>query len=121
MTLVYISLLVLIVSLSAVGIMLHKSKGSSKYPPEIPSCPDFWEVKGLPDNIGMSNPNPELICMPNLGDKVNVGSFAGKEFDFGTPEFRGPSGNMKKCQWANSYGIFWDGITTGEPCLKLKK
>ena len=119
----FIAIIVLILALSVIGYMLHKARGTTAYPPEIGLCPDFWEVQPqAQERPGMGNKTPKMICKPlsSLGDKGNVGTFVGKEFDFSTPKFTGPSGRSAKCKWASDYNIYSDGITDRGPCIKLK-
>ena len=116
-TVLYVAIAVLIISLSVIGFMLWKAKGNVTYPPEISLCPDYWEVKR--DGAG----SKKWLCSPNknLGNKGNIGSFVGKEYDFSADEYQGPSGDVNKCKWAKQYDIYWGGITNKGTCSKLKQ
>ena len=113
-TVLIIEVIILILTLSMIGYMLWKAKGSTRYPPEISMCPDFWEVvEKKNDQPGMGIQRGRLLCKPNpdLGDKGNIGKFIGKQFDFGKPEYQGPNGIRRKKNWADGLDIYWDGIT----------
>lgn len=114
-----IAVAILIISVSIIGFMLWKAKGNVTYPPEVSLCPDFWEVKRDEDGKKQT----KWICQPqaNLGDKGNLGSFVGKEFDFSGGTYKGPGGKASKCKWAKKYGIYWDGISDQGVCSKLKQ
>ena len=107
-----IAVIILILTLSIIGYMLWKAKGTTLYPPEIAMCPDFWEVVEKKEEGSMAQTG-KLLCRPNpdLGDKGNIGDYTGGEFDFSKPEYQGVKGNQKKKTWAEGLGIYWDGIT----------
>ena len=117
-----IALVIFIISMGTIGVMLNASQSSVKYPPELSLCPDYWEAKPQKEVMGETNYDPRLICMPNpdLGKKGNIGTFVGKEYDFSSKKYNGPSANFEKCKWANSYDIFWGGITDMGNCNKLR-
>ena len=110
-----ISIIILIGTLVLIGYMLHKAQSTTLYPPEISMCPDFWEVvekKKDAQGMGLAQTG-QLLCRPNpdLGDKGNVGEYAGGDFDFNKPEYQGAKGRGAKAKWAEGLGIYWDGIT----------
>ena len=110
-----IAVIILILTLTIIGYMLWKAKGTTMYPPEIAMCPDFWEVVEKKDDAPGVGPaqTGKMLCRPNpdLGDKGNIGDYTGGDFDFSKPEYQGPKGNQKKKAWAEGLGIYWDGIT----------
>jgi len=119
-TVISVAIIILMLSLGLISYMLWNAQGSTKYPPEISMCPDFWEATQQQKASGIDNPNPKMICRPNpnLGDDANKGTFSGKEFDFSSPKFQGPSGLSAKCKWASTYDVFWDGVSTLAPSCK---
>ena len=65
-TVLIIAVIILILTLSMIGYMLWKAKGSTRYPPEISMCPDFWEVvEKKNDQPGMGIQRGRLLCKPN--------------------------------------------------------
>jgi hypothetical protein len=89
----YIAAIMLAGTLTILGFMIYKSKTSSKYPPEIAECPDYWDSTG---------PNK---CRNTL----KVGK-CDEDMDFNDPKYSGPTGLAEKCRWANSCGLVWDGM-----------
>ena len=66
----FIAIIVLILSLSVIGYMLHKARGTTAYPPEIGLCPDFWEVQPqVQERPGMGNKTPNT---PNITDPLDA-------------------------------------------------
>ena len=49
-----IAIIFLIITLAFIGISLYKQKIKAKYPPVIPNCPDYWEMK---DNFCVNSMN----------------------------------------------------------------
>lgn len=90
----YIAAIMLAGTLTILGFMIYKSKTSSKYPPEIAECPDYWDSTG---------PNK---CRNTL----KVGKCDVEDMDFNDPKYSGPTGLAEKCRWANSCGLVWDGM-----------
>jgi hypothetical protein len=91
----YIAAIILAGTLAFIGFMIYNSKTSMKYPPEVAECPDYWESTG---------PNK---CRNTL--KVGKCTDA-DEMDFNDTKYRGPTGTLEKCKWANSCGLVWDGL-----------
>lgn len=91
----YIAAIILAGTLSVIGFMIYNSKSSTKYPPEVAECPDYWESTG---------PNK---CRNTL----KVGKCTDTdEMDFNEPKYSGPTGITEKCKWANGCGLIWDGL-----------
>ena len=103
--------------------MMSSASRNVKFPPEIPTCPDYWEAKEQSESLaGEIMHQPQSICVPNpdLGDKSNMGTFIDKEMDFSPSQYQGPSGIAEKCLWANSHNVFWSGVTDMGSCQKLR-
>ena len=81
-------------TLTVMGFMIYNSKTSTKYPPEVAECPDYWDSTG---------PNK---CRNTL----KVGKCDADEMDFNEPKYSGPTGLAEKCKWANECGLVWDGL-----------
>jgi hypothetical protein len=97
-TVTTIAIVILIVSLSFIGIALYRAKYKSSYPPAIANCPDYWDVSGnlcLNKNIN-----------PPLGN-----STCSRQMDFTTPGWSGRDAMCSKQKWARSCNLTWDGIS----------
>ena len=91
----YIAAIILAGTLTVIGFTIYHSKSTTKYPPEISECPDYW------DSIG---PNK---CRNTL----NVGKCPDDDVvDFNQPKYSGPTGLTEKCKWASNCGLVWDGL-----------
>ena len=94
-TVLMISIVIFVVLMLFIGTMMYRAKKTRKFPPQITRCPDYWTV----DKDGKCN-NPR-----GLG----VGCAEGSNWvDLPTLE--------KKCEFARSCGIEWDGITNSADC-----
>jgi len=95
-------LLIFVIILSYV---LYKTSSSEKWPPVIPSCPDYWI-----SNIDLSN---NTVCSYDTVNNYNVGSCSNVNNKIVS--------NLTSCDkynWATNCGIVWDVITYGvtNPC-----
>ena len=96
-----IASVILILALVIIGVLLYNRQYDIKFPPEIGNCPDYYTS------------GPNNTCNNNLDLKVknpncNIGNFSG---------YTGQGANKKKCQWAKTCGVTWDGITNMTPPL----
>ena len=98
-TVMLISIVILVFALILIGVTLYKQKYSNdvKFPPVIADCPDYWK------NISTDN---KIMCE----NVKSLGSCPGVK-DFSASEFSGTSGLCGKQKWAESCGVFWDGVT----------
>ena len=94
-----IALIIFLISMITIGAMMSSASRNVKYPPEIPTCPDYWGAKEQSESLaGEIMHQPKSICVPNpdLGDKSNMGTFIDKEMDFSPSQYQGPSGTAEK-------------------------
>jgi hypothetical protein len=123
-----IAAVLLILILTYVGLTINSVKASAQaFPPTSATCPDYWDV---------SRTDASLCVIPNVGFKNagsiydNTGSLAlkpkttfgydsrGKTIDFTNAAWDG-TGVTTLCakkQWANNYGIVWDGVSNTNSC-----
>jgi len=92
-----IGLIVLIIVLIVIGFSLRKTKDPN-WPPDVPACPDYWEVDG----------SGNCMNKKSLGQNCN-------NVNFTTDQYAGSLGPCKKYNWAKGCGVAWDGITYGAP------
>ena len=91
-----IAIIILILTLCVIGINLRRQKYNSVYPPVIPNCTDYWDMK---DNM----------CV----NSMNLGKATCREpMDFSKAQWSGNSGLCSKYTWAKTCNLSWDGITS---------
>jgi hypothetical protein len=101
-TVLIIAIAILIFSLVVIGFMLKRSYTAQKWPPNLGSCPDYWDVSG-----NMCIPNTNGINAGNAGSTGNTGI---SSFDYTKPEYQG---NCNLYKWASTNNVIWDGINSG--------
>ena len=106
----FAAIIILIITLVFIGMALNFST-DQKWPPMIPTCPDFWQIDGSGNNTTCINVKNLGTCPPQSGD-------AHLTMNFNTSTFAGSNGLCAKYNWAKKCGISWDGITYGvaNPC-----
>jgi len=107
----FIAIIILIIALVFIGIALFYASASNTWPPQVPSCPDYWSVDGSGNNITCTNIKDLGTCKPISNQSHLV-------MNFNTPAFSGENANCAKYTWAQKCNISWDGITYGvnNPC-----
>ena len=104
-----IAIVVLMISLAAVGLLMYHSKQDSVFPPVPSMCPDFWTQTTAPGGAPMCSPPSELP--PGYNTDLNECKIP---FDLHNRS------KIEKCanrQLADRCGWTWDGITNlGNPC-----
>ena len=100
-----IAVVLLIICIILIGISLAKAKNSQSWPPKIALCPDYWYDDG---KNGSKCVNQDST---NGNGKIT-------EMNFSVSPYVGQNSACAKYKWATSYGITWDGITSGvhNPC-----
>ena len=100
-----VATILLILSLTLIGISLSNLNSEVKYPPLISDCPDYWTVEKTVN----SNGNTDFKCInaKSLGTNGNNC----KEYDNSLSIYKGTGGLCQKKKWANKCNITWDGVT----------
>jgi len=139
--LIIVGTIVIIITLVIFYIMLNYSDSSNNWPPEIMSCPDYWETTNLNGEIqcrDAENITPwatrraestAVVTEDDAAQHVKwsnvIWSADGpsQNVDYGdfsctaetSPEYCADSGvwntHCRKKKWADELGISWDGIT----------
>ena len=113
-----VALVTLILVLALVAYLIHTSKSDMKFPPETPSCPDYFEA--VSDEKG--NPTEKCNNVQGLGNGVpGVTDFA----LINSGELSCPGNNpcadsalKARCSWAKQHNITWDGVTNKTVSIK---
>ena len=94
-TVLTISIVIFVILMLFIGIMIYRAKQTTKFPPQVTKCPDYWII----DKDGnCSNPR-----------KLGSGCAEGTNF----PKMNSLA---EKCNFAKTCGIEWDGITNSADC-----
>lgn len=106
-----IAFIILIISLTLIGLSIRSSKKNTSWPPIIPNCPDYWSIDGSGNNTKCINTRNLGTCKPTSGTKHLT-------MNFNVAPYVGSNGNCAKYTWANNCGLAWDGINYGvkNPC-----
>ena len=132
-----IAVIFLIVILTLIGILMKESKKKSgTFPPIVNNCPDYWVIASDTKSCTIPTKTSSTDIQKNAGslygsdiilDITDTGSFptktpgfttTGSTIDF-TNEAWSAQGKTSACaqkQWAQKWGIAWDGITNNNTC-----
>lgn len=107
----YVSVIILIIALVVIGLSIKNSVSTTTWPPVIGNCPDFWKFDDSSRecvNINGLGKTDDSYC-PNYPSSGNTtcGRF---NFEDNT-SYSGNVGKCEKQKWADSLGLSWDGIT----------
>jgi hypothetical protein len=121
-----IAVIALIGILTYIGIIMSYGEGTVAYPPHSNTCPDYWEV----------TQDEEIKCKIPLDGEKNTGHIYDNggldaQFTEATPGITEGNGSINfadeewkavgselcaKKDWANKFGIIWDGISNYNDC-----
>lgn len=95
-----IAIWILIISLGLIAVLLMVGKGKQDFPPEIGTCPDYWQLleDGTCHNIKA------------------LGTGCPGSINFNVDEYKGDKGKIAKCKLIKSCNATWDGITNVGLC-----
>jgi hypothetical protein len=96
-----VATITLILLLTFSGILLHNDKRSQKFPPTHKKCPDGWT-----HTAGAGN-DPGSCSAGDDNNKGTDGQTVSLNLD------KDPCVNK---QWADTKGVYWDGLTTYNGC-----
>ena len=103
---IMVATVLLIVSLTMIGIALRNQKKNASFPPVVSDCPDFYTVEEMIDHSGKI----DYIC--NIkGDYVANSDGNCDIFDNGDSKYKGVGGLCQKKKWATKCKRTWDGVT----------
>jgi hypothetical protein len=132
-----IAIVFLILILTVIGILMRYQNKSTVFPPVANDCPDFWTIASdgtkckIPGNnqknVGsLYNPNNSIkiksetssvfpIYTPGTNGTLN---FSPNIIDFKNETWssQGKTAVCAQKQWADNWGITWDGVTNYNSC-----
>lgn len=123
---VFVAVIILLLTLIWLGIELSKVGEDADFPPHHPMCPDYWEQQGneclVPttrhpnrggtissDGSGLAISSTNTPGMNDTEMKIDMES-ADWKADEGVTDV------CKKRQWANEWGLVWDGVSNFNKC-----
>ena len=107
----YVSVIILIIALVVIGLSIKNSVSSTTWPPVIGNCPDFWKF---------DDATRECVNINDLGnaDDTYCPNYPSATYStcdkFNFEDNTAYDGNVGKCEkqkWADALGLSWDGIT----------
>jgi len=124
---VIIALIILIGSLSVIGVMLTSGSNKKAFPEFQDTCPDYWTLAAT-DNTHICYPPKSGVNTPNdaayAGDKPTI-SHAGVTTVKNGAKWSVEKLDLKpsnwtsicdKSSWANANGLVWDGVSNTNEC-----
>lgn len=96
-----VAIVIFVVLMIVIAVMMNSAQKNQAFPPQVGACPDYWQV--LDDGTCQN--------VQGLGDNCK------SPMDFSGEEYKGYDGAKKKCDFAKSCNIEWDGITNRSPAL----
>ena len=107
-TILFASIIILIVALVIIGIALSAAKSAQTWPPITADCPDYFKFNSL----------GKCVDVKDLGSCPAQNNDKHLTIDFNLPSFTGTDGACNKYNWAKACNVAWDGITYGvdNPC-----
>lgn len=106
---IMVATVLLIVSLTMIGIALRNQKKNASFPPVVSDCPDFYTAE---ENV---DPNGKIDYICKIKDDY-LGYSSGAAntcdvFDNTQSKYKGLGGLCEKKKWAVGCNRTWDGVT----------
>ena len=132
-----IAVILLILILTLIGILMKQSKKTGgTFPPIVNNCPDYWVIASDGKSCTIPTKTSSTDAQKNAGslygsdiilDITASGSFPTKTPGFSTSgstidftdagwSAQGKTSTCAQKQWAQKWGIAWDGITNNNTC-----
>ena len=118
-----VAIIALIVVLTYIGIVMSYGEGTTSYPPQSTTCPDYWVINKdgeceIPSDGKRNTGNlyeggllkPDKATTPGIDTDKNVINFAHNDWKASGQEI------CAKQVWAKQYGVVWDGVTNYNEC-----
>jgi hypothetical protein len=85
---------------------------AAQWPPVVSNCPDYWQDNG--------HNGSDCVNVKNLGTCPAAQGKRHLQMNFTGTDYTGSMGACNKYNWANSCGVFWEGVNYGttNPCTR---
>ena len=117
---VIIAVILLIISLTVVGVTLKSNKNVKPFPDYQNTCPDFWTL-----DVSGNSCIPQGINVPYASSVNDAAKHAGVYKNANSTEITSINisddnwvGLCDKAAWAKKYNILWDGVTNSNTCSR---
>tara|TARA_B100001769_G_scaffold271658_2_gene264819 strand:+ start:8611 stop:8958 length:348 start_codon:yes stop_codon:yes gene_type:complete len=97
-----VATVILILTLTMIGVALKNQKNLMSFPPIISECPDYYEI-GV---IGQ-----DTICNKKSGLDISKDIETCNKLKISNASYQGTGGLCEKRKWAENCGVTWDGVT----------
>ena len=98
-----VAIVMLIISLTMIGLALRNQKNNVTFPPVISDCPDYYtSVKNAQGTDYECTRNTDLSTNDDTGCDT---------FNNSDTKYKGVGGLCEKKKWADNCGVTWDGVT----------
>jgi len=116
------AVVILILTLTYIGVRMMYKKDTATFPPVVAGCPDYW-IQNADQSCQIPNGGPmghkNVPNSPITRDTTRIPGLyqdnnGNLSIDFNDPNWGimpGKSTTCAKQDWANQYGIVWDGVT----------
>ena len=126
-----VAAVILILSMTFIGVVMYTSTSSAVFPPRANACPDYWAVG---DDSGKVTCDGSAVNQKNLGNLSTTAAItsatptdarksasAGVIYSADTSwanaaNYPGKTGFCAKQAWAVNNGITWDGVSNSNVC-----
>ena len=118
-----VATVIFILCLTGVGLMMRKRNQKTVFPPTANTCPDGWAVSGTDCTIpadnstNMGNPaKTQSVLLSKI--QAYESSASGTSMSSDPTQWKSSTraGVCAQSQWANQYGISWDGVSNYNSC-----
>jgi len=113
-----IAVVLLILILTFIGLLMRNQRKGEIFPPVSNTCPDGWTV--ATDSNSCIIPTSVPTAFAGITDSNTPGRSADKSaIDFSNSGWTGLGGKSAICakrNWANTYGVVWDGVSNYNSC-----
>lgn len=123
MIVITVAIIALILVLTYVGMIMAYGEGTTTYPPQSTTCPDYWEVN---EDTKCKIPNDEGKNIGSMYEsgllvdsvKETPGFDEGQDvIDFSHVDWKASGQEIcAKQTWANAHGVVWDGVSNYNDC-----
>ena len=106
-----VAIVILIVSLAAIGVLMYHSSADNIYPPIEPGCPAYWQQHTEDNVVKCMAPSAQIAGMRTDGECSG-------------PVYPNNSSKIAMCAnktLATTCGWSWAGVTNvGDPCAEVE-
>jgi hypothetical protein len=127
-TVLVVATILLILIFATVGILTKYASFDKIYPPIANTCPDYWssdtnghcKIPGIGGkNIKKLYSNRQVAISSNIDNSSYTPGYSNGAINFSDSGWSslGTSALCGKKNWANKYGIAWDGVSNYNSCV----